>query len=134
MRELARITATVTRIEYGFDESEFGKEGVNKHTVKGEQTIVKVDGKICYDKYITGHVMVKRHKCETPVDCFWTYMVQLFPENKPQCCSNTGCNRCYDLHFLGQRRFKVFNFKKQLLNIRLKQLFLRLKTSFGKKF
>lgn len=38
MNELDRITVTVTRIMYGFDESELEKEGVNEYTIKEGRT------------------------------------------------------------------------------------------------
>lgn len=41
MKELGSIEVTVTRITYGFDESDFEKEGVNEHCIKGERTVVK---------------------------------------------------------------------------------------------
>lgn len=56
MNELDRITVTVTRIMYGFDESELEKEGVNEYTIKGERTIVEMDGEIYYDQYAAAHL------------------------------------------------------------------------------
>lgn len=134
MKELSKIMVTVTRIEYGFEKSEFEKEGVNEHCIKGERTIVKVDGEVYYNRYVAGHLIMKRPLLGSPVDCFWDYIVQLFPINKPQCCGDAGCNGCENLNLLRKRRFKVFNFKKQFLNIRLKKFFLNLKTAFRKKF
>lgn len=60
MNELDRITVTVTRIMYGFDESELEKEGVNEYTIKGERTIVEMDGEIYYDQYAAAHLKKKR--------------------------------------------------------------------------
>nr|DAO56108.1 MAG TPA: hypothetical protein [Caudoviricetes sp.] len=134
MKELGSIEVTVTRITYGFDESDFEKEGVNEHCIKGERTVVKMDGEVYYDQYITNHLIMKRPLFGSPVDCFWNYIVQLFPINKPKCCGDAGCNGCKNLNLLRKRRFKFFNFKKQFLNIRLKEFFLSFKAAFRKKF
>ncbi len=134
MKELSNITVTVTRIEYGFDESEFEKKGANEYCIKGERTIVIMDGEVYYDRYVANHLIMKRPLFGSPVDCFWDYIVQLFPTNKPKCCGDAGCNRCKNLNLLRKRRLKVFNFKKQFLNIRLKKFFLGFKSSLGKKF
>lgn len=91
MKELDRIEVTVTRITYGFDESEFEKEGVNERCIKGERTFVKMDGEFYYDRYIANHLMMKRPLFGSPVDCFWNYIVQLFPTNNRRNAST--CNR-----------------------------------------
>ena len=134
MKELDRITVTVTRIMYGFDESELEKVGANKYTIKGERTIVEMDGKIYYDQYVATHLTKKRPPFGSPVDCFWNYIVMLFPEEKPDCCGNIGCDACNRLHLMRKRRFEVFNFKKQLFDVSLKKFLLGFKSSFGKKF
>lgn len=134
MNELERITVTVTRIMYGFDESELEKEGVNEYTIKGERTIVEMDGEIYYDQYAAAHLKKKRPLFSSPVDCFWNYIVMLFPEEKPNCCGNIGCDVCNRLHLMRKRRFEVLNFKKQLFNVSLKKFLLGFKSSFGKKF
>ena len=87
MKELGRITVTVTRIEYGFDESEFREKGVNAHAIQGERTVVEIDGDIYYDKYISGHLILKHPTIGSPVDCFWDYIVRLGSTDKPKCCS-----------------------------------------------
>ena len=133
MKELGRITVTVTRIEYGFDESEFREKGVNAHAIQGERTVVEIDGDIYYDKYISGHLILKHPTIGSPVDCFWDYITQLGSAHKPQCCSDIGCYRCKFFYFLRKRRLKAFNLKKQLINVRLKKFFLHLKSPFRKK-
>ncbi len=133
MKELGKITVTVTRIMYGFDESELEKNGMNEHAIKGERTIVKMDGEVYYDRFVATHLTRKRPSFGSPVDCFWNYIIMLFPEQKPGCCSNTGCNTCNCLHFIRKRRFEVFNLKKQLFNVRLKDFLFGLKSPFGKK-
>ena len=134
MKELDRITVTVTRIGYGFDKLELEKEGANEHAIKGERTIVEMDGEVYYDRYVAAHLTRKRPLIGSPVDCFWNYIVTLFPEEKPNCGGNTGHDACDRLHLMGKRRFKVLNFKKQLFDISLKKFFLGFKSSFGKKF
>lgn len=133
MRELDKTIVTITRISYGFDESEFEKEGVNDHVIKGERTIVEMDGEVCYDRYIAGHLIGKHPLSGSPVDCFWDYIVQLFPTNKPQCCCNAGCYGCDDFYLLRKRRFQFLYFKKKFLDIHLKKFFLNFKSAFGKK-
>lgn len=96
MKELDRAIVTVTRINYGFDETEFKEEGVNEYSIKGERTIVEMDGEVYYDQYIASHLMIKRH-LGSPIDCFWDYIVQLFPANKPQCGGNSGSNGSLDV-------------------------------------
>lgn len=134
MKELGSIEVTVTRITYGFNESDFEKEGVNEHCIKGERTVVKMDGEVYYDQYVATHLTRRRPSFGSPVDCFWNYVVTLFPEEKPSCCSNTGCDACNRFRFMRKRRFEVFNLKKQLFNVRLKKFFLGFKSSLGKKF
>lgn len=133
MRKLDKITVTVTRISYGFDESEFENEGVNEHSIKGERTIVEMDGEVYYDRYVAVHLIRKRPFLGSPVDCFWNYIVTLFSEEKPGCGGNTGCDVCNHLHLMRKRRFEVFNLKKQLFNVRLKKFLLGFKTALGKK-
>ena len=134
MKELGSTEVTVTRITYGFDESDFEKEGVNDYCIKGERTVVKMDGEVYYDQYTAAHLTKKRPSFGSPVDCFWNYVVMLFPEEKPGCCSNTSCDACNCFHFMRKRRFKVFNLKKQLFNVRLKKFFLSFKSSLRKEF
>lgn len=134
MKELDRIIVIVTRINYGFDGTELQQEGMNEHSIKGERTIVEMDGEVYYDRYIANHLMMKRPLSGSPIDCFWDYIVQLFPTNKPQCRGNAGCNGCDNIHFFGKRRLEVLYFKKKPLNVRLKKFFLGFKSPFGKKF
>lgn len=56
---------------------------MNEYTIKGERTIVEMDGEIYYDQYAAAHLKKKRPLFSSPVDCFWNYIVMLFPEESP---------------------------------------------------
>ena len=114
MKELGRIAVTVTRIEYGFDESEYEEKGVNAHAIQGERTIVEMDGNIYYDKYISGHLMLKRPTVGSPVDCFWDYIVQLDPAHKPKCSLSLGVSFFNRNEFQNEDSPKnIYSIKKQ---------------------